>query len=433
MPLTALTRGALLHVGTRALTLGLGLALMVVIARLGPAVQGAFALFVAIESLLLNAGSGLGLWLARAVSGAAPAPARVARRVLGFALLAGAVLALPLFVSGALSAREPYRHLGLLAAAAPLLLLTPTASGLWLGQGRMLALGAPAVAAPALALAALAALWWSRDAPPDVGAVLLAWVVAKAVVGLVAGTIAWRTAAQIASTPFEGPLGGQANDGRHALRFVALVGLGNLVSLLNLRATLFLLERSHGVSAAGVYSVAVQIAELLWVLSSAYATAAYHRLGAGDPSVAARVTLGALRAGVGVVLVVAPLLAIVAWWALPRWLGAEYAEARVPLLVLLPGVVAYAAASSLSAYHTNRLGRPQWAAGVAALSLALTLAIAAFTVPRWGATGAALATTLAYGAAIVFALRGFLRDRGWRWREVVRGVDAPPTAQSRPT
>jgi Na+-driven multidrug efflux pump len=61
------------------------------------------------------------------------------------------------------------------------------------------------------------------------------------------------------------------------------------------------------------------------------------------------------------------------------------------------------------------------------------LAIAAFTVPRWGATGAAIATTLAYGAAITFALRGFLRDRGWRWREVLLGVGAPPTAQSRPT
>jgi O-antigen/teichoic acid export membrane protein len=207
-----------------------------------------------------------------------------------------------------------------------------------------------------------------------------------------------------------------------------MVGLANVISLLNLRATLFIVERVEGLAAAGVYSVAVQVAELLWLLSSAVSVSAYHRIGGPDVAATARLTLGVVRAGLGLALAAMPLLAAVAWWGLPRVLGEAYAAARLPLLILLPGVALYAAASGLSAFHTNLLGRPQWAARVAGLSLALTLAVAAFAVPAWGAAGAALATSLAYAVAIGVALRGFLRDQGWGWRALWQGAPAPQSS-----
>ncbi|HWH74958.1 MAG TPA: teichoic acid transporter, partial [Methylibium sp.] len=56
-----LARGAALNLAARLAAVALGLAILVVVARLGPAVQGAFALFVAIEAGLLTLFSGLGL------------------------------------------------------------------------------------------------------------------------------------------------------------------------------------------------------------------------------------------------------------------------------------------------------------------------------------------------------------------------------------
>ena len=61
----SLARGAALNLAARLATVALGLAILVTVARLGPAVQGGFALFVAIESALLTLFSGLGLLLAR--------------------------------------------------------------------------------------------------------------------------------------------------------------------------------------------------------------------------------------------------------------------------------------------------------------------------------------------------------------------------------
>ena len=414
-PPLPLLHGAALNLAARVAVVLLGLAILVLVARLGPLVQGAFALFVAIESGLLALGSGLGLLLAREASqrhGALPA-ARV-RQLLGIAVLLGLLGALLLGAGSMLARAEPYRHLWLLALAAPALLLVPTATGLWMGQGRLLALNLPQVAAPALVVLAL--LLGGSQIGGSVVWVLAAWVLAKAAVGLAAGVAAAMGTASPVPAP-EPPL----TPPSQAVRFVLLIGLANIVSLLNFRATLFLVERAQGLAVAGVYSVAVQVAELLWLLSSAVTVSAYQRIGAPDPARAAQVTLRAVRINLLVTLAAAPLLALIAWWALPRVLGAAYADALLPLLLLLPGVAGYAAASSLSAWFTHQRGRPQWAAGIAGLSLLLTLLIAAFSVPRYGVAGAAVATSAAFLIAIAVALRLFLRDAGLPWRALWRG------------
>lgn len=491
----SLARGAALNLAARLATVALGLAILVTVARLGPAVQGGFALFVAIESALLTLFSGLGLLLAREVSSGrlTPGPRLAARlsALLKTAAVLGLAAGVVLASVAALSPAEPYRHLWLLALAAPCLLAVPTASGLWLGQGRMGPLNAPQVLAPALVLAGLWAVGgmagsgWTGFLPgaasgsgagatagalsvggvatAGVLTVLVCWVAAKALVGLgtaaaalrdtrrarvpvghppdintdtgaVAGSGGDSGGAAVPSTALATGLPATASTdpatpAGPAWRFVAVIGATNLLSLLNYRATLFLLERQGGLAEAGVYSVALQVAELLWLLSSAVTVSAYHRIGAPDAAQAAATTLRAVRFNLGATLAAAPLLYLAADWALPRVLGPAYAAALQPLALLLPGIAGYAAASSLSAYYTHHLGRPQWSAGIAGLSLGLTLLIAAWSIPRFGAAGAALATSLAYTLAIAVALRAFLRDAGLGWGALLR----PPTRQSTPS
>lgn len=413
-PHRPLLSGAALNLGAKLLAVALGLAILVAVARLGPAVQGAFALFVAVESALVTLASGLGLLLAREVSQRRGLlPAGRTRRLLGAAFAFGLVAAAVLAAWAAYAEADPYRHLWLLALVAPLTLMVPTAGGLWMGQGRLLALNIPLVAAPAVVLAVLLAARWTPGAAASV--VLAAWAAGKAVVGLCAGAVAWREDPRAPAGPAPTPT-------REAWRFVAMIALTNLVSLANYRATLFLVERLRGLDEAGVYSVAVQVAELLWLLSSAVTVAAYHRIGSPDAREAAALTLRAVRINLGATLAAAPALALAAWALLPRVLGEVYAQALLPLLLLLPGVAGYAAASSLSAFYTNHRGRPQWSAAVAGLSLAITLAVAALAVPRWGGVGAAIATSCGFLAAIGVALRHFLRDAGLPCGALWRGL-----------
>lgn len=420
MTATSFARAAFGNLAAKVLLVVFGLGVTLIVARRGPELQGAFSLFVACEAVLVTLFSGFGLALAREVSHHRADAGRGLSAMLlasaGVGLLAAAVL---VGVS-AWADREPYRHLWLLALAAPFLLLVPTATGLWMGQGRMLPLNLAQVASPGLVLAALIVFGGSAGLPMaqaagtlSVAAVLAVWVGVKSGVGL--GTAAWafHDAGRVA--PGWDLL-------RRDARFVAVIGATNVISLLNYRVMLFVIEHHAGLSAAGVYSVAVQIGELLWLLSSAVTVSVYHRIGHPERAVAAAMAVRAVRINVLATVAAAPVLLAVAWWGLPWALGPAYEAARVPLAALLPGIAAYAAASSLSAFYTNHLGRPRLSALVAGLSLALNLLLSLWTVPRWGAVGAAASTSVAYVVAITVAAGLFQRHAGLGWGVWLRGV-----------
>ena len=97
----------------------------------------------------------------------------------------------------------------------------------------------------------------------------------------------------------------------------------------------------------------------------------------------------AVRINVLATLAAAPVLLGLAWWGLPWVMGEVYAASLWPLAALLPGVAAYAAASSLSAFYTNHLGRPQLSGAIAGLSLLVSFGLGWLLVPRWGAVAGA--------------------------------------------
>lgn len=418
----AVPRAALGNLVAKLAIVGLGLAITVLVARMGPKVQGAFALFVAVESALLTLFSGLGLWLARQVSrqvgGQAWPALPMLLGVLRSAVLLGGLAALALLAVSWQARALPYSQLWLLALGAPFLLLVPTATGLWLGEGRMWPINLAQVAAPAVVLGGLlGAGWLTADyaaRAPVLVMVLIAWVSGKAVVALLTALAALRHASQ-RDEAWSGEW--QASPSwRSDWRFVATIGVTNVVSLLNYRASLFLVERFHGLEAVGTYSVAVTVAELLWLLSASVTVSLYARMGHPERAQAAATTVRAVRVNVLATLAAAPLLLAGAWWAVPLVLGEAYRASLWPLFTLLPGVAAYAAASSLSAFYTNHLGRP-WLSGlIAALSLLLSVGLGLWWVPTWGAVGAAAASSLGYIGAIAVAYAVFLRYARLPWR-----------------
>jgi O-antigen/teichoic acid export membrane protein len=199
---------------------------------------------------------------------------------------------------------------------------------------------------------------------------------------------------------------------RPVLPFVAVIGLTNLVSLLNYKIDLFLVEHFLGLASTGVYSIAVAVAELLWLVSSAVTTAAYARIGQPDRAAAAELTCRAMHASVLVLLAVSPLVWLAAALLVPWLLGEAYRAALPVLALLLPGVALYGAASALSAWFTNHAGRPQVPAALALTSLLINAAVSVWAIPRYGMLGGALATTLSYAVTMVIGVLGFARAAG---------------------
>ena len=441
----AVPRAALGNLLAKLMIVGLGLAITVVVARQGPRVQGAFALFVAIESALLTLFSGLGLWLARQMSRQVDAPRTrslpMLRSVLRAAVGLGLIASLGLLGVSFLAKALPYSQLWLLALGAPFLLLVPTATGLWLGQGRMWPINLAQVAAPAAVLTGIAGADWLTSgnvrSTPLVVLVLTAWVSGKALVAVLTAVVALRhahqrdhDAAELTGAPLAKPPRWRAD-----WRFIATIGVTNVVSLLNYRASLFLVERFHGLNAVGTYSVAVTVAELLWLLSSSVTVSAYARIGHPERQVAAAMTVQAVRINVLATVLAAPLLLLGAWWALPWALGEAYQASLWPLAALLPGVAGYAAASSLSAFYTNHLGRPQLSGAIAGLSLLISFSLGWLLVPRYGALGAGVSSSVGYLGAIAVAYGVFLKQAGLPvralWRPSVQAGPRPGLDQGK--
>jgi O-antigen/teichoic acid export membrane protein len=252
----SVARGTAINLATRLAAVGLVLVITAFTARLGTTTQGVFALFTSVEGVLLALLSGFGIALARRVSHHGERPAALAGAVAWAAAGVGVVAALVLWAVSVV-APAAYGTLWLLALAAPVLLLAPNLAGLWLGEGRMAPMAAVSLAPPLLTLLGLAGLMLAQA--PALPQVLGAWVVAKVIVGL--GVVAWLWREGRLAAPDFRTLGGE-------VRFIATIGVTNLIGLLNYRVGLFVIERVLGLAETGIYSIAVVVGELTWCSSA---------------------------------------------------------------------------------------------------------------------------------------------------------------------
>ena len=396
----SIARGTLINLATRTLAVAGVLLITALTARLSTEAQGAFAIFTSVEGVLLALLSGFGIALARRVSHHGERPRALLSAMALACVGLGGVAGMALW---AVSAWGPaaYHWLWLLALGAPVLLLAPNVAGWWLGEGRMAPMARVSLAPPYITLALLGGLWLLQHA--GLLQVLASWVLAKVAVGVAVVIVLWR-AGRFAAPDFAALRG--------ELPFVAIIGLTNLIGLLNYRVGLFVIERLLGLSATGVYSIAVVVAELLWFVSSSLTQAVYGRIGMPDRAQAAATTVRVVQLSVAALMVTAPVLWLLARVGVPWVLGPAYADSLWPLALLLPGALLFGGASALSAYFTNHAGRPQVPAQVAALSLLVNASLAAALVPIMGMAGAALAASVAYTTSVGVLAWRFARHAG---------------------
>ena len=202
------------------------------------------------------------------------------------------------------------------------------------------------------------------------------------------------------------------------VKLAAAMGLGGFLIALNLRVELTLLQSHDGDAAAGIYGTAINIAEMLWLITTAIATAIWvPMLHESEERAAALVRRSALK-GMAYLILGATAVAIAAPFLIPLIYEDRYEPAVTPLFWLLPGIIVYGPVQVLTAYVAVRRGRPGFALVGPVGSLVVTVALAAVFIPRWEATGAAIACTIGYfvGAAGVWVVFFIVSGRSPRFR-----------------
>jgi O-antigen/teichoic acid export membrane protein len=397
----------------------LGFAISVLVSRsLGPSGKGQFDLVSATASLLtlLTLGVSLPGGITWAVAGRRVDPATLLLPLSGTAVIQGVVAVVLLLVVGQAFGVDPAAGMtivGSIGVIVAMLALTSYVRAEIIGLDRVVEASVRDVVGRIFILIAIAAaIAWAlaqgaHATPTEVIVAFAVGNVLAAIVMLLGATL------PVPRLPHRSQVEG-------IVRFSFPTYLGHVAQFLNNRMDLFLVAFFRDTREVGLYALAGSLGQLVGLVSSSAAVVLFARVSSNVEAVeiaadrSARVSRelvwAAGIAAVGLAIVGEPLLTIV--------FGSDFGAAYVPLLILLPGLVAFASVNVLSA-HVAGLGRPRLNLYVSLAGLVATLVLDLTLIPPFGMYGAAAASTVSYlSGAVVMALL-FSRETGIRARSLI--------------
>ena len=293
-------------------------------------------------------------------------------------------------------------------AAVPAFMASQFASSILLGRDRYEGYMALQLTTSAVMLFAAAGL-------------AIAFELAGAVAGLAASAVITAAAGALLLRGRDAPAEQSADAGRlrEAFRFGLLAWGGNILQQVNYRLDVLILAAYAAASDVGVYSVALTLTGIAWVLPHGLQMVIFPRTasldaaaGAGELSpeesdfAAARGVRHSVLLLVPAGLIVAALLVLV-----PLVYGSKFDETVGLGFVLLPGVLALGVGKVLGSVVAGR-GAPRYNLYTAAVVAAITLVLYFTLIPAYGEWGAAAASSISYFATAVISAVFFRRVLG---------------------
>ena len=389
----------------RGLSTPVALLLVVLQSRLlDPAGRGTFVLAVLSVTILSRLLGQLGAAVASRMAEEGADVRALLHRAFGIAVVAGAVGTGLVVGWGAVSSEIGFDVAALAAIALVPNVLWQTVSGVLLGLARVRVWNYIQALPPILSLAGLLIAVVALDLGVE-GAVG-AWAaahIATAIFALAVSYSLW--------SPFAVPRLLDRH-GRTIFRLALLMGAVQLVNLVSYRVELLVLGALEGVDDVGVYSIAMQAAEGIWLVPAAVATAITGPAVHETREAAARLVARAARRGLLLGGAVAAVVGVAGPLLVPLLFGDDFSGATRPLALLLPGVVVYGPVTILVVFLSVRCGRPRLSLAVSALAGTVTVGLSVLLIPAYGASGAALASTIGYASGALLAWVFFTRLAG---------------------
>jgi O-antigen/teichoic acid export membrane protein len=395
-----------------------GLAASILLARvLGPSGRGTFALLMLIPTMMLRFGC-LGIEAANVYfTGSKKYHLKdiVSNSMLSSALLGSVLLVLLALVSRC----ETFSHflqsnkivsiyLWMMALTVPVSLVCSFLKKVLLGSGRIIAFNQLNVAQILFYLVAVILFL------PVLKKGLWGVVLAYAFSVLAAGAMTVLFVRKLTKISFAFKRKLFVDAARYGLKAY----IANLAQFLNYRLDMFLVAFFLTPEQVGYYSLSVVLAEKLWMFPTAVSTVLFPRISAMNDTEANGLTPRVARHIFFMMFILAMLCAALGRPAIKILYGSAFLPAVVPLLLLLPGVVALGGTEVLTSDLAGR-GKPQFATYAAVTSLLVNIPLNLVLIPRWGISGAAFASTAAYLVATLIVMVSFRAVSGQRFVDII--------------
>jgi O-antigen/teichoic acid export membrane protein len=174
----------------------------------------------------------------------------------------------------------------------------------------------------------------------------------------------------------------------------------------------------HGAEAVGLYAVGVSVAEILLAVPGAVALPYLPirlEMTRGDAGSFSSFTIKYVLL---FMVITCSLTAIFSKWIIVTLYGEPFLRSTIPLLWLLPGIIALSIYQFLKADFFS-LNRPGFISWVSVLTMMCNLLLNYLTIPAYGLAGAAASSSVSYSLSTAILLISFLKTSGRKPSELL--------------
>jgi len=195
--------------------------------------------------------------------------------------------------------------------------------------------------------------------------------------------------------------------------------LGNIISFFHYKIDMFLINIFLNPLAIGFYSIAVGMAEQIWLISVSASVVLF-------PRVASETDERSLKEFTPLVcrnIAFMTLLSAIFLFAIGRWLiillySERFANSVAPFQILLIGVVTMSAWRILANDLYGR-GKPMLNTYITASSVILNIILNIIWIPKFGISGAALASSISYTFALIIIIMIYSEISSNRVKDII--------------
>ncbi|MDQ3854900.1 MAG: polysaccharide biosynthesis C-terminal domain-containing protein, partial [Chloroflexota bacterium] len=204
------------------------------------------------------------------------------------------------------------------------------------------------------------------------------------------------------------------------VRYGAHIQVGSVAQAIGYRFDYFLINGFLGAGPLGLYSIATNWAETLWLLPGTVSTVILPRVSTTDLAAAQRATARTCRIVFSLSLLVGGVLFVFADVLMRLLYPDRFAGAAPALRWLLVGTLVFSLQKVLANYFIGQ-GKAAWFQWATLGAMVLNLVLNLLLIPRpgWGVVGAALASAVSYSASTIVLACLFVRWSGVKPREIL--------------
>ncbi len=211
---------------------------------------------------------------------------------------------------------------------------------------------------------------------------------------------------------------------KDTINYGIIAYFSNLTTFLNYRLDMFLVAFFLSPIEVGYYSIAVGIAERIWMLPNSISTVLFPRISSIENTKANNLTPRVARHTFFIILIISLIIAVLAKLLIKILFGDVFLPAILPLLILLPGIISISVAQIICTDLVGR-GKPKYSLYSSVISLGVNIPLNLWLIPRWGISGAAFASTVAYimGTLVIISIFVKISHKSWGEILIIKKID----------